>query len=301
MGEARIREKQGMVTRTVNVRAHYLHIIEWLPLDDRHTGTELYLRLQEHERFKIVLDKCASKAEVFKALERVAANCRAGNHPIVHFEAHGDGRNSDWSEGLMGPAQPGGEELLSWKELAPSLRQLNLLTRFNLQVVAAACYGGSAINAVESPMAMPYTAILGFIATVGDRDLFNSMRELYRAMFNGGTGDSAIESAQRELPTGCRLHSETAHTLAHKLMSMYAREHLNPSSLRERAERHVEHGRKMGVPMSLRHAENFVRKVSVEGLRKAVPIWFAFDQIPENRDRFRFDFKTILAHATPSV
>jgi hypothetical protein len=301
MGEAKNRKKQGVATRTVNVRAHYLHIIEWLPLDDRHTGTELYLRLKEHERFKIVLEKCASKVDVFRALERVAAKCRAGNHPIVHFEAHGDGRNPDWSEGLVGPAQFGGKELLSWKELAPNFRQLNLLTRFNLQVVAAACYGGSAISAVESPVAMPYTAILGFMGTTAAGDLFNSMRELYRTMFNGGTGDSAIENAQRELPTGCYLHSETAYTLAHKLMSMYARGHLNPTSLRERAERYVEHRGKMGAPISLGHAENVVRELSVEGLRRAVQIWFAFDQIAENRERFRFDFRTILAHATSSV
>lgn len=294
MGEAKNGKKPGTATTMVNVRAHYLHIVEWLPRGDRYTGTELYRRLQEREQFKVVLDKCISKADVFKALERMVANCRAGNYPIVHFEAHGDGRNPDLSDGLVGPAERAGEELLSWKELAPSLRRLNLLTRFNLQVVAAACYGGSAIGMIESPLPMPYTAILGFISTVAAGDLFNSMREFYRSMLTGNAGDAAIESAGRELPAGCRLHSETAYTLAHKLMSMYVRDHLNPSSLRERAERYIEHGRKAGVTMSVEYAENFVRSVSIEGLHKVVPIWFAFEEIPENRERFRFDFTSLL-------
>ena len=298
MGEAKIRKMRSMSTTTVNIRAHYLHIVEWLPSNERQTGTELYSRLKNHERFTVVLDRCVSKADVFKALERVAENCQAGRNPIVHFESHGDGRNPEWSEGLVGPAEDSAEELLSWSELAPILRHLNLLTRFNLQMVAAACYGGSAISAIEAPMAMPFTATLGFIGKVNPSDLFNAMRELYRAMLNGCAGDASIESAQRELPEGCHLHFETAHTLAHKLMSMYARDHLNPTSLRERAERYLAHGRQSDISMNLERATNLIRNVSIEGLQKAVPIWFAFDQIPENRERFRFDFKRILAHAT---
>lgn len=98
-------------------------IIEWLGLDERHTGTELAKRINESDGAEAVLASCNSADDVLRALD--AAHDRLleqGQFPFIHFESHGeDPLPGGSSRGMVGPNR----ELLTWKSLAGRLGRMN--------------------------------------------------------------------------------------------------------------------------------------------------------------------------------
>jgi hypothetical protein len=93
---------------------------------------------------------------------------------VLHLEAHGD------AEGLEGPDGAGGRELLRWEELTEPLRNLNVATRCNLVLVAAACTGFAAVKAFKKGPRAPALALVGPLEPIGSGRLLAALKEYYR-------------------------------------------------------------------------------------------------------------------------
>lgn len=157
-------------------RLHTTNIwmIEWLSGGERRTGEELHDWMEQQRPGWSIYNRCTSKEEVIRSIERAAYTTLQNDMvPVLHIEAHGD------SIGIA-PSRDGQAELLRWEELTLPLQQLNVATNCNLIVVVAACLGFAAIQALTQGPRAPAVALVGTDATVNESDLLLGTKEFYR-------------------------------------------------------------------------------------------------------------------------
>lgn len=294
MGEAKRRRAQSGMTWTAG--AHYTLIIEWLADSDRKTGTELAQRLQTWGS-SVELRACCNAAEVLAALYDALEKLRTdGEVPVIHIEAHGlEAPQPSDDSGISGPDGHGGEEQLLWSQMAPLLGIINVESRFQLLLVGASCYGLTALDGFNIKQAAPFAALVGFATTVQERSLFEGMVELYRQLLLASHRNipEAVRAANRELNIGEALITTSFSAFAEGVIRSYARHELEPSYRLSENERLVREKLNMGQVVSLGEMTRLHSLISLRNCQQAVRIWFAYDVIPENRNRFRIDVERI--------
>lgn len=287
MGEARRRLMRKQ--RPESFRAGYILIIEWLD-SGRRTGKELHDALHASGH-PVVYAECKCAGEVLTTLD-VATKKMAGDSliPIVHLESHGE------TPGLVGTNRRGEVERLPWSALAVPLRTLNLMCRFNLLVVSAACHGLTSIRAFEVSNAAPFFMAIGFSSTVNEGRLYQAMRELYRCIFtNGMYIQQAIQSANRELfsSEGERLIGTDCRRLGHLLVEGAFEYILDPVQ----RQIHVASLREQDNNMSSEDLNNSLVSEMHRHCRKISATWYAYDKFPENKARFEMDVSAMFEAA----
>jgi len=158
----------------VRLQATNIWIIEWLSTGERRTGEELHDWMEQQRPGWSFYNRCATKEEVIRSIERAAHSAHQnGMVPVLHIEAHGS------SIGIA-PSSDRQAELLKWEELTLPLQQLNIATKCNLVIVVAACLGFAAIQALTQAPRAPAIALVGTDATVNESDLLLGTKEFYR-------------------------------------------------------------------------------------------------------------------------
>ena len=178
----------------IDVRVTNIWIVEWLPAGERRTGLELKEWANEKRPRWASYNACRCKADVLAAIELAAdVAARSGMIPVLHLEAHGS------PDGLAGPDGGGRVEILTWDELSGPLQELNVATRCNLVVLAAACTGIAAIKAFTKGPRAPALALIGPLASIYPGPLLAAMKEFYRRLAAGGSSlEDICESASHE-------------------------------------------------------------------------------------------------------
>lgn len=297
MGEAK--RRRAIAERGTQVGAHHVVIIEWLPADERQTGTELANLIRAWNKCGVIHCRCKSSAEVLAALYDTLENLKiTGNVPIIHIEAHGVAPVDEENDGIAGPNENGGVENLHWKQLAPLLREINLHSRFSLLLLGAACHGINALDALHmATHSAPFTALIGFEGTVHPRRLFESMSALYWQLLidNHGNLPLAIEAANRELhrDAGEELRLTTCLSFFIAVVTRYLMIELEPSYRAKENERLASMMRSLGKPITHSGMDQLFRDEARKRLREIVRTFFAYDALPENRLRFGVDVDRI--------
>ncbi len=293
MGDAKRRRSAQQITWTAG--SHHTLIIEWLGDDERKTGTELAERLRSWNS-AVELCCCQSASDVLVALDDALERLRTtGEVPVVHLEAHGlEAPAAGDDSGLRGPDGRGGNENLLWGSISPLLGQLNIASRFQLLLVGAACFGLTALDGFNIKQAAPFSAIVGFRSKVNPSRLFHSMVELYRQLLRGGHGSipEAVEAANRELhpSAGEALVTTSFYLFARNLLLSYAEQQLEPAHRKADNQRLIRlKALEYGQIMSLEEMTRIYRVTALRHCSEAVSTWFAYRELPENRDRFRID------------
>ncbi|PHR48634.1 hypothetical protein [Cycloclasticus sp.] len=169
-------------------------IIEWLSIGERRTGEELHDWMEQQRPGWSIYNRCTSKEEVIRSIERAAYSTQQnGMAPVLHIEAHGN---------LIGiaPSRDKQAELLRWEELTLPLQQLNIATKCNLVIVVAACLGFAAIQALTQSPRAPAIALVGTDATVNESDLLLGTKEFYRCIRGENSRLTEIaETSSREM------------------------------------------------------------------------------------------------------
>lgn len=295
MGEAKRRRSSTPITWTAG--SHHTLIVEWLRDDERKTGSELASRLSSWNS-DVVLRTCQSGGDVVCALEEALARLKeSGRVPVIHLEAHGcEAPNAGDDSGLAGPDGNGGEEYLPWKQIAPLLGQINLASQFQLLLVGAACYGLTALDCFNIAQSAPFSALVGFASKVEPRTLFESMVELYRQLLKGDHGSipDAVKAANRELNSGEFLVTTSFFHHARAVLRSYAKHELEPSYREAENRRMARIASLDGMrPVSAEEMKKIHRLAALRRCQESVATWFAYREIPENRNRFRLDVKRI--------
>lgn len=289
-------------TRTV--RCNYLYVIEWLAEGETKTGTRLAELVQAGHGIPVRLAKCGSAREIVEQIEWAEAHVPEYGVPIIHFEAHGiEPENArTTSPGLHGPDGSGGFEMLSWDKVAPALRRLNLATDFRLMVVGAACYSLATLNTIETSEMAPFELLVGFNSTVHPTRLLAACRELYRTLFSqGGTLPAAVRNASNELHVeteGEWLHATDVYSFALDLVRQTVFQELEPG---HRANKNVYLSNAIydarGEIVSPDEVGRQFPDYIVRTVERYAAVWFAYDRVPLNRQRFPINVRATIREA----
>jgi hypothetical protein len=267
-------------------------IVEWLSADEPHTGRTLHNWMKDRRQGWSAYFFCQSKTEVIAAIAKAAELAqRSEMRPVLHLESHGG------DLGLEGPDGNGSTELLTWDELAESLRQLNLATRCNLVVVVAACTGFAGVQALQCGSRAPAVALVGPDAPVMPRNLLMGTKEFYRRWLdeNPSLADIA-ESASHEADT-VAFEWEPFAILVYDALVESLMKSMRPAERLERTERIRQ---RMLAENRFSAPEIEARLLLMpplppwEGLQQAWDEMFMMDLDPRNRERFGLDLRTIV-------
>lgn len=129
-----------------------------------------------------------SRADLFSALVEIRELCREGVKPIIHIEAHGSPE--------VGIVLGDNEEPVTWHELGECFTEINKITKNNLGVVMAACYGLYAITPVEITKPAPFYFLIGSDHLVEGGVIDESMKKFYRVLFNSNSLTAAMKQVE---------------------------------------------------------------------------------------------------------
>lgn len=153
-----------------------IYVIESLREKDTKTGQFLFndiikRRLQQ----KGLNDNCelltpTSKETFFECLEHIRKETifKLVN-PIIHFELHGS------KEGI----QVSNNDIITWDEIQFRLTELNFITKCNLFITMATCYGGYIYSVIKPNLRSPFWGFVGPFETVYGDDVLENYSAFY--------------------------------------------------------------------------------------------------------------------------
>ena len=154
-------------------------IIQSLDDNEKQTGKDLYEKTIKYIQFsKPFLESnfydINNKTELFNVLNDIIKIAEEENKFFfLHFEAHGD----DEGIGLKNA------ELITWSELLPLLRSLNIIYKNSLGIYLAVCKGNSLIRAIDPLLRSPFAFIIGSFETIYNIDILNAFEVFYSNFF----------------------------------------------------------------------------------------------------------------------
>lgn len=270
------------------IQVHRLVVVEWLSDSDQKTGHALVTHLHSRQPgLAVEYVRCNSRQDVFNALEEAGDSIKTKGAPVIHFEAHGY-TVGDVALGLKGPGKTGPVEIIEWRELETVLRTINILSEFNLIVVAAACLSESVLFGIKANDIAPFVAAVAFSTFVAWSRLEAAMIAFHEALMIERSGIAqCMDRAQAALGPDERLGvsflprilNDVAKDVARKRSTKEAFEELyRRSDLQRRFEGRPPEGRLA----ALRRLE----EVAVSSIERSIGTILAYHLFPQNRERF---------------
>ena len=178
-----------------------IYVIESLFPNDEKTGELLYKDIIsrkieqtglgiEHELIFVI-----NKEEFLKAFDHIRQEViyRLVN-PIIHFEIHG------CTEGFV----LNSDELVKWEDLQMKFLELNLLTKNNLFLSLATCYGGHIHKVISPRMWTPFWGYVGPIDEVFEDQVMAGFQEFFDELLTSldfGIATKRLNKSNQNLPT----------------------------------------------------------------------------------------------------
>lgn len=228
--------------------------------------------------------------------------------PLLHIEAHGGRPSKEDSITASAISFADNSELYA-EEAAPYFSQLNLHSKFNLEISFALCHGffqsSMWASAFEKGIAAPFVALNGVKNKVLPPDLFDIYTNFYPVYFSTG-----------ELKTiGGMLVQSTSHSSqmtffdVKDLMVNFLKDLIaNKLSSKEREERaRTIQLRAIQMTGEFILHDTITECMSIDKhlkgkLEDHIRTFFAFDKIPHNKERFAdLTFEKLLEEAFPCV
>ena len=120
-----------------------------------------------------------STAEMLTALATLAARCRKGLRPILHFDCHG-------SEEFGLLLAPSGDHI-GWTELTLALREINVAAKNNVCCVFGACFGMYLSTALSVTEPTPYFLTIAPEREIEVGELETRFPPFYERLFETGS------------------------------------------------------------------------------------------------------------------
>lgn len=148
-----------------------IYVIESLRPKDKKTGQFLFNDvIKRWLEQKGLNDNCellipTSKETFFDCLEHIRKETIVKLvNPVIHFELHGS------EKGI----QVSNDDIITWDEIQFRLTELNFITKCNLFITMATCYGGYIYSVIKPNLRSPFWGFVGPFETVyGDEVLEN--------------------------------------------------------------------------------------------------------------------------------
>jgi len=128
--------------------------------------------------FKFEEMAVSTGAEMLTALATLAARCRGGLRPILHFDCHGSEE-----QGLL--LAPSGDRI-GWAELTSALREINVAAENNVCCIFGVCFGMYLSIALSVTEPTPYFLTIAPEREIGVGELEARFPPFYERLFETG-------------------------------------------------------------------------------------------------------------------
>ncbi len=173
-----------------------LFILDGLKSSDYQTASHLYDELSPSFNTMTVaycrILPARSRAELFSALDKICQHCLDDDiAPIIHIEAHG---NKDF-----GIEVGDNQEKVTWGELSLRFGEINAITKNNLGVVMATCFGIYATSPIKFDQPSPFYFMIGSAENISAGLIDEIMQKFYRELFQSKSLSSAMKQVEYKL------------------------------------------------------------------------------------------------------
>jgi len=210
-----------------------IYIIESLAFHDRKTGQELYEDILRYMPYKIPYLKAEffrvnNRSEFLKLFEDLYGHVKLGQHPFLHFEIHGSTSGLVLNSG----------ELFSWSEVACKLRELNIVTKNNILVSLATCYGAYIYGSILPSKPSPFYGFIGPWEKVTENDILNSFTKFFEFIketddFEQIDLDAAVEKLNEE-NMSAKFVLKVSEAVFNRVFAEYQKAMREPGALQKR-------------------------------------------------------------------
>jgi hypothetical protein len=286
------------------IRFGAVHIIDSVPHGEYPTGRRLYDVLRPHgyalqPYIETLYYREEARAGFLSRFPAILQHLRESHRaPIIHIEAHG---LLDASERSVGFALAS-SETVTWGDLEPLLKQINVTCCLNLLVVAGACHGLGLAVILQAGDRAPVWGILGPTRTVTAGELDGGHHAFYQTLYAERDFTPAMEAMNASVPAGDEpFVLFGAQWFFKEVMRGYFERYRTEDSIVARVQKAApkeEALRQHGVPEKeiLRRREAFRRHLRDHRghFDKMKPVFFAEDLCPENAKRFLISFEEVM-------
>ncbi len=179
-----------------------IYVLQSLNENDRKTGTELHDDIisrrawrnpnLETEIFEIVNHDCL----ITKLLE-IKNECLNRNRiPFIHFETHG------FKEGIL----LNSNEKVHWNEILPFISEINRVSKNNLFISVASCFGGYIQFVIDIKKPCPFRGFIGPMSEIFSEDLSVSFTEFFDKLLLTDDFENAISQLNSSNSSGVQFH-----------------------------------------------------------------------------------------------
>jgi hypothetical protein len=205
-----------------------IYIIESLSDNEKQTGEILYNDIIKRSSERTGLHhtkllKLETKEAFFKSFETINEYTLKGFHPFIHFEVHG-------SERKNGLVLKSGEIVL-WKELADLTRQINVITKNNLVITLATCYGAYFLTEIKALDGAPFCGCVSTTGLLYEDEIITRFTIFFETLFDQTNFDLAVERLNTTNELGYKFKFLTAEEFFDDLVDKMTNENFNPKHI----------------------------------------------------------------------
>jgi hypothetical protein len=276
-----------------------IYILESLKSNELHTGEALFNDLKIWKA--VLLPQLAisylsfnTKSELDSILESINEATKSNDElPFIHIEAHAN-------EDCLGTASG---EAIPWEDLFSTLQKININTKNNLVVVAAACFGFHLFKITDVLDRAPFYAVLGPNQAVSMKEVEEGYQVFYQELFQTKEVNRAIAKMNETLKsTGKRYAIITCEDLFIIAAKNYLKEHCSAKARLQRVEDIVSQYQALktkSLPISevRKKAKKALKTDNLEYINEHHRKFVMIDLYPEGSERFHFDFSSLIEDA----
>ncbi|MGL1959282.1 MAG: hypothetical protein OCD00_18465 [Colwellia sp.] len=268
---------------------HKISIVESLG-DEKKTGRLLaddlaILEIKYGRSIPIEFVEISHKQDLISHLEDLIKDAQSsGLTPLLHIETHG----SDDKSGLILSSG----DYVSWAELEPLFRKLNIATKCNLMVVMAACFGAYANTTISILDRAPFWGVIGPVDGIYPEHLLRSLTRFYTSLYSGENSKKLLASLIYT-STESDLHLYTSEWFFVKSYKYYVKEFCTDNFLQSKVEnlkKKYQDGFELPSDESIK---SFFKLDGKEVFEMLLNAFFMVDVHPENKDKFTIKFEQI--------
>lgn len=211
---------QEQIKRQFNFNTIY--VIESLSPKETKTGENLFndllrWKVEQLDYLNAEYIPVKNRTEFFEFIEAVKNKIRNdGILPLLHFEIHG----SSEKDGLV----LNSDELITWLELANRFREINILTKHNLVVSLATCFGAYLYQEIRPVDKVPFWGFIAPWGTVNSVDIEVSFNSFFDTLLSTTDFNSAITKLNEENNLPYQYHFYNAEMVFERVLEKYENE-----------------------------------------------------------------------------
>ena len=280
-----------------NFKFNKISIVESLEADESKTGRKLKEELESQDIFygqdvSIEFTPIFNKEELISHVNLLAEDARKnGVFPILQIEAHG----SNDKQGLFLQSS-NSREFISWVELEPVFRNLNIASKCNLLILMATCHGIHSINIISSLDRAPFWGIIGPDDTILPDQILSTTTKFYSELSENRNSSNLLNSL-KDSAEKANMMCITSEWYFVKLYECFLKVFSNDQSLNQWVEENGKRKVAEGSPFPpskrtdmINFALTYREQVTFES---KLQYFFMVDIYPENMDKIGVKFEQL--------